>query len=1731
MLLAMLIGMLVANVQGAWATIVTSTSTFTGYTLGTNVLTSTEGTLTWTASTGVKLQAAISPPTLTVNGNKVTSNSYYYYNPVTVELNCESLGDDVRIYYTTDGTMPDESNGTLYTEPFELVNYDDNASLNAISYVDGNFSNVASWTFYYQLADLTFSQTPNSLYDYHNTTTYATKYEHAFDLELGVRNNEAVISYYLSDEGSANMHTYTGPIHMTPNPNKNTQILDITVSYQNSNVTRQWVARYNFGLNSDPKVVVDGVEYAGYSNKLTQPVTVAFSQPENTEDDVAIYYNMGLSSRVANDYSGVEGTVTSGTITHVPWDGNSFTVDYPCEISFVAYNGEVLSTRKSCSFSSKVYPTYNNIEVPGVASNPYKYSQNSPFTVTLGLKGTGYGDYSIYYTSTEDGTEPAEPTVVNGTPYDGTAFNIDGRKRIKWIGYNGSIYSYGADMEFFVQCAAPVCNILTGNVATGGYNYRSSIEVSFGHGNTPNSTIYYTLDGTDPSTGNGILYDGNIFVVDTTCVLKAIAYCDGVFPSDIIRRDITITIPEPNIYPSEYEAANTKYEYRVPIYFGEAAQVKRHSWVPYFTIDGTDPLTSETRIEGSKNSNNPYYLDHTATVRYVSVDGRSHSSVKDITYYVKENPGLAFEQAEYVITYGETFVSPEVANPYSRTLSWSSSDPNVATVDEQGQVTILKPGETEISAYSEGDDDFQWGSATFLLRVIPVVHLGNQENNNEYNTCVPLDGLTVFKPTPGNYSEVNIWELPHMMDGNFYVSAYWHTNNYLAMSEYWSYGDNALQISCSPMYLTPNWGSNITGDFDQMSGLEFGGMICFKVPAGKATISVRGFTESTDAFLGICVAGCEPMEYTGTNMQNFTYEFETEEEAWAYVYGANVSYNGRHAYVNNVVYIPDGAEYYNVKVGDMIANGDVDIDLLGDGTIVFHWGYPTEEESENYGGPGGDDIVNAPRGASKRIGEDGGEEVDKSVATIILNNANFSTTGKPAIEVNGLDAVYFLLAGDNTLSSTGAAAISIGTLEGMDTEGCQTYFYPHKQGGTHSLTITGNSNNGIYVYNGTLNMYDVKTNIYGSEYGVLFNDYEEDFGGGGEAYARKKSEPAKIPSNVSTRSMFLEGGDVSLTGGTAAIWGAYNFRYDYYNGSICASDKDDFVYSSDLDFRNYYDGEGGDLGFWYCPEDEDPDNYDNWSWRWCKYFRYADSDAILFKVKVGDVIAYGDGNLDLLGDGTVMFHWGYPTEEDCGETEGGGDIANAPRKVQKQIEKNVDRGSDYNVATIILNNANLSTIGKPAIEANSLDEVFFLLNGDNTLSSTGAAAISLGTREGKDLEGKGCLAFFYPTNEVGANSLTIPDNSTNGIYVYNGAVVMEGVAANISGDEYGVLFTDYEEDFGGGGEIYARKKTGPTKLPQGMDPRFLYLSGGDVSLRGGTAAIWGAYNFYYDDDEGSIFESDMDDFVYSGYMDFESYNDGEGGCVGFWYCPEGEDPDNYDNWQWRWSKYLRYGVDPMTFTEPNEDDVDLTYRITDEVNHTVALGPSKGGDDYTTSLGKVGYTFEGTVTIPATVTHDGVEYQVTTLAPSAFDGCSSISCIKIEAVIQSLGQYVFYDCSSMKELYLYNTTTPPTFDVDTDAIPYVFNEVTECILYVPAGSKDAYEASPWADYFTIMELDGTPQLTGDVNGDGEVNISDVTNLVNMVLAGGYSDAANINGDEFVNVTDVTLLVDIILGKR
>ena len=66
-----------------------------------------------------------------------------------------------------------------------------------------------------------------------------------------------------------------------------------------------------------------------------------------------------------------------------------------------------------------------------------------------------------------------------------------------------------------------------------------------------------------------------------------------------------------------------------------------------------------------------------------------------------------------------------------------------------------------------------------------------------------------------------------------------------------------------------------------------------------------------------------------------------------------------------------------------------------------------------------------------------------------------------------------------------------------------------------------------------------------------------------------------------------------------------------------------------------------------------------------------------------------------------------------------------------------------------------------------------------------------------------------------------------------------------------------------------------------------------------------------------------------------------------------------------------------------------------------------------------------------------------------------------------------------------------------------------------------------------LHPDAVPEpehITGDINGDGMVNVTDVNAIINIILDGSNIPAADVNGDGLINITDANVILNIILNS-
>ena len=154
---------------------------------------------------------------------------------------------------------------------------------------------------------------------------------------------------------------------------------------------------------------------------------------------------------------------------------------------------------------------------------------------------------------------------------------------------------------------------------------------------------------------------------------------------------------------------------------------------------------------------------------------------------------------------------------------------------------------------------------------------------------------------------------------------------------------------------------------------------------------------------------------------------------------------------------------------------------------------------------------------------------------------------------------------------------------------------------------------------------------------------------------------------------------------------------------------------------------------------------------------------------------------------------------------------------------------------------------------------------------------------------------------------------------------------------------------------------------------------------------------------------------------------------------------------------------------------------------------------------------------------------------SMFLGCEKLTSLNLSNLKTSNVtdmRFMFFACSELKTITVNSSWS-------TASVTQSDRMFAQCSSIV-GGAGTTYNSNHIDKEYA--RIDGGPSkpgyftsssagILGDVNGDGRVNVSDVTTLINMILGITPMDEtrADVNGDGRVNVSDVTALINIILG--
>ena len=277
---------------------------------------------------------------------------------------------------------------------------------------------------------------------------------------------------------------------------------------------------------------------------------------------------------------------------------------------------------------------------------------------------------------------------------------------------------------------------------------------------TPTSTVYVKVTSTAGIT------DGEYLIVyeDAEGNPKAPVAFDGSLAPvklDVASNNIEVSIASNTIAGNtDIDAAtftiNTAagtIQTKDGYYIGQTSNA--NGLATSTTTEYTNTISIENDGSATIISSGGAYLRYNSAndnLRFRYFKSSTYTAQKAIALYKKTNgqqlAGLAYATTKYLTKLGDAFTTPTLTNPNSLTVTYSSSDNNVATVDNTGTVTIKAAGVVVITAAFAGDASYLEGSAKYTLCV--TEHAGTEVD--PYSVADARRVIDVMETAEGVYA-------------------------------------------------------------------------------------------------------------------------------------------------------------------------------------------------------------------------------------------------------------------------------------------------------------------------------------------------------------------------------------------------------------------------------------------------------------------------------------------------------------------------------------------------------------------------------------------------------------------------------------------------------------------------------------------------------------------------------------------------------------------------------------------------------------------------------------------------------------------------------------------------------------------------------------------------------------------------------------------------------------------
>jgi hypothetical protein len=482
---------------------------------------------------------------------------------------------------------------------------------------------------------------------------------------------------------------------------------------------------------------------AGYTN--SPAVTATYTINVTTPTLPAPTFSLAGGSYTTSQSVSIS-DATAGTTIYYTTDGTAPTTastKYTGAITISATETlKAIAVETGYTNSPAATATYTiNVTTPTLPAPTFSLAGGSYTTAQTVTISDATASTTIYYTT--DGTAP----TTASTKYTG-AITISATETLKAIAVEtGYTNSPAATATYTINGTTPTLPAPTLSLAGGSYTTAQTVTMSDA---TAGTTIYYTIDGTAPTTAS-TKYTGAI-TISATETLKAIAVETGYTNSPAATATYTINVTTPSLPAPTFSLAGGSYTTAQSVTLSDATT----GTTIYYTTDGTAPTTASTKYTGAIT------ISATETLEAFAVEtGYANSPAATATYTISGTtptlpaPNFSLAGGSYT-----TSQSVSISDATAGTTIYYSTDgtaPTTASTKYSGAITVSTTGTLEAFAVEAGYTNSPAATATYTISgttpILPAPTFslagGSYTTSQSVTISDATAGTTIYYSTDG----------------------------------------------------------------------------------------------------------------------------------------------------------------------------------------------------------------------------------------------------------------------------------------------------------------------------------------------------------------------------------------------------------------------------------------------------------------------------------------------------------------------------------------------------------------------------------------------------------------------------------------------------------------------------------------------------------------------------------------------------------------------------------------------------------------------------------------------------------------------------------------------------------------------------------------------------------------------------------------------------------------------